>query len=206
MLKPKSHKLSFKEFEDREDERITIIVEDEFGIKIIKKRKRIYTFLNGVNLTQKEFQINMLNFKEVITWENNKGSQKKEVNFSWATDILITKENFFELMRAGRARWKDENEIFNTLKNQGYHLEHNYGHGKENLAANFAIFANLAFLIDQIEELSCPLYQKARETMRTKYGLWDRIRVMIQILKFDSWTELINAIAFNIQAKLINTS
>jgi len=201
MLKPGSHKGSFKEFESRKDERRTITIEDEIGEKVIKKRKRIYTYLNRVNLTKEEFKINFLDFREVITWENKKGPQKKEVHFSWATDIHISDENVFELMKAGRARWKDENEIFNTLKNQGYHLEHNYGHGKENLAANFAIFANLAFLVDQIEELSCTLYQKARETMRTKYGLWERIRVMIQILDFESWTELINAIAFDIKYK-----
>ncbi len=34
------------------------------------------------------------------------------------------------LVKAGRARWKIENEGFNTLKDQGYHLEHNIGHGK----------------------------------------------------------------------------
>jgi hypothetical protein len=28
------------------------------------------------------------------------------------------------LVKGGRARWKIENEAFNTLKNQGYHLEH----------------------------------------------------------------------------------
>ena len=37
-------------------------------------------------------------------------------------------------MRAGRSRWKVENETFNTLKNLGYNLEHNYGHGKQHLA------------------------------------------------------------------------
>ncbi len=163
MLKPKSHKLSFSQFEERENERGEVIIEDEIGDKIIKKRIRIYKFLNGVDLTAKNFKINILDFREIITWENKKGFQRKEVHFTWATDILITNENVYELMRAGRARWKDENEIFNTLKNQGYHLEHNFGHGKENLASNFAIFANLAFLIDQIEELCCPLYQKARE-------------------------------------------
>ena len=38
-------------------------------------------------------------------------------------------------MRAGRARWKIENETFNTLKNQGYNFEHNYGHGYKNLSS-----------------------------------------------------------------------
>jgi hypothetical protein len=28
------------------------------------------------------------------------------------------------MVRGARARWKIENETFNTLKNQGYHIEH----------------------------------------------------------------------------------
>jgi hypothetical protein len=30
-----------------------------------------------------------------------------------------------------------DNETFNTLKNQGYHIEHNYGHGEKNLSMMF---------------------------------------------------------------------
>ena len=47
------------------------------------------------------------------------------------TDITITEDNIIELVKGGRARWKIENEAFNTLKNQGYHLEHNFGHGEK---------------------------------------------------------------------------
>ena len=38
-----------------------------------------------------------------------------------------------------RARWKIENETFNTLKNQGYHFEHNYGHGEQHLSVVFVM-------------------------------------------------------------------
>ena len=44
-----------------------------------------------------------------------------------------------KVMRAGRTRWMIENETFNTLKTQGYNLEHNYGHGKQHLATNLAM-------------------------------------------------------------------
>ena len=53
-------------------------------------------------------------------------------------------------MRAGRARWRIENETFNSLKNQGYEFEHNFGHGEKNLATVFAALMMLAFAIDQI--------------------------------------------------------
>jgi len=58
-----------------------------------------------------------------------------------------------DLMRAGRTRWKIENETFNTLKNQGYNLGHNYGLGKKNLSAVFTILMMLAFLIDQAQQI-----------------------------------------------------
>ena len=52
---------------------------------------------------------------------------------AWVTDLVPTSANIVQLVRAARARWKIENEGFNTLKNQGYHLEHNFGHGHQHL-------------------------------------------------------------------------
>jgi len=50
------------------------------------------------------------------------------------TDIPINEANLMHLMRGARARWKIENETFNTIKNQGYHFEHNFGHGYQHLS------------------------------------------------------------------------
>jgi len=84
---------------------------------------------------------------------------KKTMHFSWVTDIQVTEENVFEIMRGGRARWKIENETFNTLKNQGYQFEHNFGHGNKNLSVVFAMLMMLAFLVDQVQQLVCRLFQ-----------------------------------------------
>jgi hypothetical protein len=51
------------------------------------------------------------------------------------------------MTKAGRCRWKIENECFNTLKNQGYHLEHNYGHGQKNLSYNMYLFTYFVGLL-----------------------------------------------------------
>src|SRR5918998_1373581 len=37
------------------------------------------------------------------------------------------KGTVYRIMQGARARWRIENETFNTLKNQGYHFEHNFG-------------------------------------------------------------------------------
>ena len=79
-------------------------------------------------------------------------------------------------MRAGRARWKIENETFNTLKNQSYNFEHNYGHGKINLSVNLALLMMLAFLVDQAQQLACSLFQAVLEKEGNKKKLWEDVR------------------------------
>ena len=65
---------------------------------------------------------------------------------AWVTDLVPTADNIVQLVRAARARWKIENEGFNTLKNQGYHLEHNFGHGHQHLSEALFTLNLLAFL------------------------------------------------------------
>ena len=96
-------------------------------------------------------------------------------HFSSITDFLLTPDSVWDIMRGGRARWKIENETFNTLKNQGYHLEHNYGHGEQNLSVVLALMMMLAFLVDQVQQLCCPLFQAAWHKMKTKRHLWEEL-------------------------------
>ena len=94
----------------------------------------------------------MINFLEY--WEIRPNGRQQ--HFSWVTDFQLDEQNVFRIMRGGRARWKIENETFNTLKNQGYQFEHNFGHGKQNLSVVFALLMMLAFLVDQTHQLCCP--------------------------------------------------
>jgi hypothetical protein len=118
----------------------------------------------------------------------------KMEHFSWITAFLLTPDNVWDIMRGGRARWKIENETFNTLKNQGYNLEHNYGHGEQNLSVMLALLMMLAFLVDQVQQLCCPLFQAAWRKMKTKCHLWDEIRHHVRTLLFDSMAELLKAL------------
>jgi len=108
-------------------------------------------------------------------WEDNP-KRKKPLRFSWITDLPVTEENAYELMRGARARWKIENETFNTLKNQGYQFGHNFGLGKERLSEVFVHLMMLAFLVDQIQQLCCPLFNAARNLYRTKRSFWEKVR------------------------------
>jgi hypothetical protein len=115
--------------------------------------------------------------------------------FSWITDLSLSEQTVYDIMRGGRARWKIENEVFNTLKNQGYNLEHNYGHGEQNLSVVLAVLMMLAFLVDQVQQRCCPIFRAAREKFRTNCYFWERIRSLFQEYVFVSLTELLTALA-----------
>ncbi len=110
--------------------------------------------------------------------------------FSWVTDLVITAENARHLARGGRSRWKIENETFNTLKNQGYHFEHNYGHGEQNLSVVFAMLMMLTFLVDQTQQLCCPLFQAVHKKLGSRRMVWDHLRSHFRHIRFVSMQHL----------------
>lgn len=111
----------------------------------------------------------------------------RETTFSWVTNIWIGKSNVLQIARGGRARWKIENETFNALKNLGYNFEHSYGHGKKHLATVFCLLMMLAFLIDQVEEACCSLFQRCRKRLHTYRELWNNMRVVFQLVRLRDW-------------------
>jgi len=149
-----------------------------------------YRFINQVPLN-KSRPDSLVNFLEY--WEI-KGA--KVQHFSWITDFTLTKWNLGTIMRGGRARWKIENETFNTLKNQGYHFEHNYGHGKKNLSVNFATLMMLAFLVDQIQQFRDGLFQALLKKEGSRKRLWAHIRALFYTLAFPSMEDIYRALLY----------
>jgi hypothetical protein len=126
-------------------------------------------------------------------WERG---EDKVQHFSWVTDLRVSKRNVYHLMRGGRARWKIENETFNTLKNQGDHFEHNYGHGEHNLSVVFAMLMMLAFLVDQTQQLCCALFQAVWTKLGSKRRLWERMRALFYDYAFASMRQLFEALLY----------
>ena len=108
----------------------------------------------------------------------------------WITDLEVTEANVFQIVRGGRARWKIENETFNTLKNQGYQFEHNFGHGYKHLNHVFGLLMFLAFLIDQVQQRCCGLFKGALDKMKRKIRFWERIRSIFFEFYVDSWADM----------------
>jgi hypothetical protein len=116
--------------------------------------------------------------------------------FTWITDLVVTRANVWRVMRAGRSRWKIENETFNTLKNQGYCFEHNYGHGEQHLSVVFALLMMLAFLVDQVQQLCDPLFRAVWQKLGSKRLLWERMRAMVYAYRLRSLRELYEALYY----------
>ena len=158
-------------------------------IKDMNKRKHVYEWVNDIPLNGTKDADNVNYFEYTLF----KGSKATRHN-SWVTDIPITGDNIVDLVKGGRARWKIENEAFNTLKNQGYHLEHNFGHGEKNLSYNLLLFNFLAFFAHQILELSDIHYQQCRGKFTSRKEFWNQLRCTIRILIFPSFDSLLKFI------------
>jgi len=111
---------------------------------------------------------------------------------AFATSHLITDKTVAPIVSLGRAHWKIENGNNNILKTKGYHLEHNYGHGKEHLSTFLLTLNLLAFLFHTVLELADEKYQLLREALATRKTFFNDIRALMRYLFFDSWEHLLD--------------
>jgi hypothetical protein len=181
--KPGDHAYLFKELYNSEKS-------EYYEIKDEKGFLHQFYYLNQVplNKSNPDVLVNVLEYMQT----DPKG---KETRFSWVTNIKLTQKNVFTLMRGGRARWKIENETFNTLKNLGYNFEHNYGHGKKYLSTVFCLLMMLAFLVDQVQGIACNLFAAIRKRAGSLRGVWENMRVLLQYMRFSSWEVLYQTMA-----------
>lgn len=186
VAKPTDHKVLFQWV----DELDALAGVDHMELADSKGRRHLYRWVNHVPLngTRDADHINFFEYWLTV-------GQKATYHNSWVTDQPITRENIVELVKAGRARWKIENETFNTLKNQGYHLEHNFGHGQQYLSNNFFVLNLLAFFIHQILELCDTGYQYCRSKFSSRKEYWNNLRIAIHMMLFSDFDHLVRNVA-----------
>jgi hypothetical protein len=162
-----------------------------------------YRWLEGASLNENNADISVT---MVDYWEIHPNGTIR--HFSWITDLPVDQDTVPQIARGGRARWHIENETFNTLKNQGYHFDHNFGHGSKNLSVVFAFLMMLAFLVDQTQQRCCPLFQAAWGKTKTKRQLWEDIRHLFHVFLFNSLRELLETMVrgFKRAAPILNDS
>jgi hypothetical protein len=111
---------------------------------------------------------------------------------SYITNHRLTAANVVDVAQSGRGRWKIENENNNVLKTKGYHLEHNFGHGKQYLAACMLSLNLLAFLFHTVLEWSEDKYALLRQVIARRQAFFNDIQALMRYMVFDSWDHLID--------------
>ncbi|MGH9438083.1 MAG: ISNCY family transposase [Terriglobia bacterium] len=147
---------------------------------------RRYRYANGVPIKDGEGALR-INWMELAVFDKE---GKRTARHVFATTHHLTRANVAAYVQAGRARWKIENEHNNTLKTKGYNLEHNFGHGNENLSNLLLSFNLLAFLFHTVLDLFDPRYRLVRETLPRRDRFFHDLKALTQYLLFDSWDAL----------------
>jgi hypothetical protein len=111
---------------------------------------------------------------------------------AWATDHALDDQSLRPFVIAARTRWKVENENNNVLKNYGYHLEHNFGHGEYYLAMVLAMLNLLAFLFHTVLDLCDEPYRRVRAELATRQTFFNDLQALTRYLYFENWQTLIN--------------
>jgi hypothetical protein len=147
-----------------------------------------YQWVNGVEnrADGEKLVVNYISFK---TYNREQG--KVVYKNSWITDKPVTKENVKLLVECARARWKIENENNNVLKNCGYHLEHNFGHGKNHACEIYCILNLLAFLVHGLMILCDENFKSARSYFGRKAEFYNALRTFFWSFEFQSWDDFL---------------
>jgi len=193
-VKPGRHAFLFQQF----SEALTEAFEWNDGDGV----KRGYRFFNDLplNKSNQDQRVNFIEHWEIPTKGRNKGKKK---TFTYVTNHIIKIANVAELSKAGRTRYKIENETFNTLKNQQYHFEHNYGHGNKHLSSVFVSLMLLMFLMDQIQEACCQVFTRAYKKSGSRIVLWEKMRTLFSEFYIEKWEDIYFSIAYGHQAKAL---
>ena len=152
-----------------------------------------FRFVSDVplNASHTALRVNVL---ECWEWE-----QDKVQHCSWVTDLRVNKGTVYQIMRGGRARWRIDNETFNTLQNQGDHFEHNDGHGYQHVSVVCAVLMVLAFLVDQVQQMCCPLFQAVWAKLGSTRRLWEQRRALFYAYVLVSMRQLCEALLYGLK-------
>lgn len=192
-VKPDGHKKLFKQFESRRASgqiRERVVVDGD-GVE------HYYAWTNQLWMGESdpELKVNFLLYEE-----RRKGREVRR--WTWITNLGLNARSVEKVEKGGRARWKIENETFNTLKNQGYNFEHNYGHGYRNLASVLAVLMMTAFLVDQIQQGFDGVFRQLRKGLGSKHKLWEMIRSAFRLIEFEKMEQLYFHLAILYRLKL----
>ena len=188
VCKPQSHKTLYRALQAREAEDLMD------GISKRKWNGRFhelwqYRYTTNLPLRASDDTLSVNWCELTITREDTREILYRN---AFATNHWLCDDTVELIVKSGRARWKTENENNNVLKNRGYHLEHNFGHGKQHLSAVLLVLNLLAFLFHTVLDKVDRKYQKLRRALATRVTFFNDIRALTRYLIFDNWEHLLD--------------
>lgn len=175
-------------------EYLTGVTLEEHRQTVCQRGKRttfVYRWLNAVPLrgTADALAVNWFSV-EILN-----GNGKRTYFNTFVTDLPVSADTVADLAACGRARWKIENETFNVLKTGGYHLEHNFGHGKSTLANLLVTLNLLAFAFHAAANLCVLAWRTAMAARGARHRFFEHLRTITAYIVFPDWDTLLGAIA-----------
>jgi hypothetical protein len=149
----------------------------------------LYRGINDVLLQDGKHTLSV-NWLEITVINAKTGAQLYDNTF--ITNHRLSAQNVAQVAQAGRGRWKIENENNNVLKTKGYHLEHNFGHGKQYLSATILSLNLLAFLFHTVLEWSDEPYALLRQVLARRQTFFEDFRALTHYMVLESWHHLMD--------------
>lgn len=120
--------------------------------KTDNKNQMILQQYHWVNdLVHEKHWFHYINCKETV---HKSPTQETTTQFVRITNMEVNADTVIKLSKAGRLRWKIENEGFNTLKNGGYGMQHLFSRKRFNVQRNYYQCMLIAHMINQFLEHS----------------------------------------------------
>ena len=129
------------------------------GICEEKGTGRYYNHIEKIS--DKKEEMNLYEY----SYDKKTKKGKKEVHFSWVSNIELTERNIEEMIKAGRGRWKIENEGFNSQKQGIYKIEH-LNSRNNNAMKNHYLLTQLSDMVMQLYLAWNPLIRKMGQSIK----------------------------------------
>jgi hypothetical protein len=142
-------------------------------------RHHFRRYLNAAQLNDANFDLEV-NFLEY--WEH--APDGSVTHFAWVTNLPVTDANLMTLMRGGPA------------------ISHNCRHGRQHLSTVLMHLMMLTFLIDQIRQRWCRLFQAVLTAAGSKARLWRKLRARFDPCLIPDWETLSRSIIAPPQIRL----
>ena len=202
VCKPDSHKTLYQWVESFEKTNDL----ESFSIRKWNGRfheRYTYRYINELPIKDAD-EVLHVNWVEVTV--RNTKTQEILYKNAFITDFQLDRTSVALIVEGGRARWKVENENNNILKTKGYHLEHNYGHGKQFLSATLLTLNLLAFLAHIFLEFVDQTYQAVRKELSARKTFFHDFNTLTKYLFFQNWKHLMTFMAQQLEIETFNSS